>query len=125
MLRCCGVQVSYVITSPILFCSAHRCEQHWHGILQQESAWADGTAFITQCPIAANDSFLYDFHTGDQAGTFWYHSHLCELLICQKPFRAYSPPATQYCDGLRGAFIVYDPNDPHRYLYDIDDGMLF
>jgi iron transport multicopper oxidase len=31
-------------------------------------------------------------------------------------------PATQYCDGLRGAFIVYDPYDPHRLLYDVDDG---
>ncbi|KAL0064921.1 hypothetical protein AAF712_008179 [Marasmius tenuissimus] len=29
--------------------------------------------------------------------------------------------ATQYCDGLRGPFIVYDPNDPHQLLYDVDD----
>ena len=39
-------------------------------------------------------------------GTFWYHSHL----------------STQYCDGLRGAFVVYDPNDPNAHLYDVDDG---
>ncbi|KAF8229613.1 laccase [Tricholoma matsutake] len=79
---------------------------HWHGILQQKkSSWADGAAFITQCPIAAGDSFLYNFRTADQAGTFWYHSHL----------------STQYCDGLRGAFIIYDPDDPHKNLYDIDD----
>jgi hypothetical protein len=25
--------------------------------------------------------------------------------------------ATQYCDGLRGAMVVYDPNDPHLSLY--------
>jgi len=31
--------------------------------------------------------------------------------------------ATQYCDGLRGAFIVDDPLDPHKILYDFDDGM--
>jgi hypothetical protein len=24
---------------------------------------------------------------------------------------------TQYCDGLRGALIVYDPNDPFKSLY--------
>lgn len=30
--------------------------------------------------------------------------------------------ATQYCDGLRGAFILDDPDDPHRSLYDVDDG---
>ncbi|KAL0058552.1 laccase, multicopper oxidase, benzenediol:oxygen oxidorectuctase [Marasmius tenuissimus] len=29
--------------------------------------------------------------------------------------------AGQYCDGLRGALIIYDPNDPHKSLYDIDD----
>lgn len=42
-----------------------------------------------------------------KAGTFWYHSHV----------------ATQYCDGLRGPLVVYDPNDPHAHLYDIDDGL--
>ncbi|GLB41415.1 putative multicopper oxidase family protein [Lyophyllum shimeji] len=78
---------------------------HWHGIHQNQSTWADGVSFVTQCPIAANDSFLYDFTIPDQAGTFWYHSHL----------------ATQYCDGLRGAFIVNDPDDPHRSMYDIDN----
>ncbi|KAJ7292520.1 laccase 2 precursor [Mycena rebaudengoi] len=37
--------------------------------------------------------------------TFWYHSHL----------------STQYCDGLRGAFVVEDPNGPARHLYDVDN----
>lgn len=22
--------------------------------------------------------------------------------------------ATQYCDGLRGAMVIYDPNDPYK-----------
>ncbi len=39
-------------------------------------------------------------------GTFWYHSHF----------------ENQYCDGLRGAFVVRDRQDPHGHLYDIDDG---
>ena len=39
-------------------------------------------------------------------GTFWYHSH----------FEA------QYCDGLRGALIIDDPDDPQQDLYDIDNG---
>ena len=80
--------------------------QHWHGFFQKGTAWADGPAFVTQCPITSGNSFRYDFDVPDQAGTFWYHSHL----------------STQYCDGLRGAFVVYDPDDPHKYLYDIDDG---
>ena len=60
---------------------------------------------ITKCPISADNSFLYDFTATDQAGTFWYHSHL----------------STQYCDGLRGPMVVYDPDDPHASLYDVDD----
>ena len=39
-------------------------------------------------------------------GTFWYHSHF----------------KNQYCDGLRGPMIIYDPEDPHMSLYDIDNG---
>ncbi|KAJ7682085.1 yellow laccase [Mycena polygramma] len=78
---------------------------HWHGVFQTKSAWADGTAFVTQCPIAANNSFLYDFTPSGQAGTFWYHSHL----------------STQQCDGLRGPLIIYDPQDPYKLLYDVDD----
>ncbi|KAF7288968.1 Laccase 1 [Mycena indigotica] len=78
---------------------------HWHGFFQAGTAWADGPAFVTQCPIAQNDSFLYDFSTAGQPGTYWYHSHL----------------STQYCDGLRGVIVVYDPNDPNKSLYDVDD----
>ncbi|KAJ6557732.1 laccase [Mycena capillaripes] len=78
---------------------------HWHGFFQPNNSWADGVAFVTQCPIAVNNSFLYTFLQNNQAGTFWYHSHL----------------STQYCDGLRGPLVVYDPNDPHADLYDVDD----
>lgn len=68
--------------------------------------WEDGAAFVNQCPISTGHSFTYEFACLHQAGTFWYHSHL----------------STQYCDGLRGPMIVYDPNDPHADLYDVDDG---
>ncbi|KAK6969220.1 multicopper oxidase/laccase [Favolaschia claudopus] len=47
-----------------------------------------------------------EYQLGGRAGTFWYHSHL----------------STQYCDGLRGVMVVYDPEDPHLSLYDVDDG---
>ncbi|KAG6900039.1 hypothetical protein C0993_003831 [Termitomyces sp. T159_Od127] len=79
---------------------------HWHGFFQKGSTWADGPAGVTQCPILSGNSFLYEFSVGNQAGTFWYHSHL----------------STQYCDGLRGPIVVYDPDDPFRHLYDVDDG---
>ena len=41
------------------------------------------------------------------------------MLVC---LALTTSAATQYCDGLRGPLVVYDPNDPHRHLYDIDDG---
>ncbi|KAJ3873232.1 laccase 1 AVT [Lentinula edodes] len=78
---------------------------HWHGLFQKTTNYADGVAFVSQCPIAANHSFLYDFQVPDQAGTFWYHSHI----------------SVQYCDGLRGPLVIYDPQDPQAYLYDVDD----
>ncbi|KAJ3829467.1 laccase 1 [Lentinula raphanica] len=73
---------------------------HWHGLFQKGSTWADG-----QCPIVPGDSFLYEFDVPDQAGSFWYHSHM----------------SVQYCDGLRGPMVVYDPEDPYKDMYDIDD----
>jgi iron transport multicopper oxidase len=45
-------------------------------------------------------------HFQDFQGTFWYHSHY----------------EAQYCDGLRGALIIDDPDDPQKSLYDVDDG---
>nr|AUK50750.1 laccase 5B [Peniophora sp. CBMAI 1063] len=78
---------------------------HWHGIDQLHSNWADGVDSITQCPIIPGRTFRYKFNIHEQAGTFWYHSHY----------------ANQYCEALRGVFVVYDPEDPHAHLYDIDD----
>ncbi|KAI0269645.1 laccase 4 [Russula aff. rugulosa BPL654] len=78
---------------------------HWHGLFQQHTNYVDGPAFVTQCPIIPGNSFLYEFEAVNQAGTYWYHSHF----------------QNQYCDGLRGALVVYDPEDPHLELYDIDD----
>ncbi|KAL0573067.1 hypothetical protein V5O48_008893 [Marasmius crinis-equi] len=78
---------------------------HWHGLHVQGSNWADGTVSVTQCPVSPGHAFEYIFSGGSQAGTYWYHSHL----------------TSQYCDGLRGPLIIYDPQDPHRNLYDVDD----
>lgn len=78
---------------------------HWHGLFQNGTNYADGTSFVTQCPIAQNHSFLHSFSAPNQAGTFWYHSHY----------------SVQYCDGLRGPLVIYDPDDPLAYMYDVDD----
>ena len=81
--------------------------QHWHGIHQYHSSQMDGTDGTTQCVIGPRTSFLYDFTGDKQVGTFWYHSH-------------YGP---QYCDGLRGPFIIRDNEDKKRYDYTVDEGL--
>ncbi|KAJ6571032.1 laccase [Mycena vulgaris] len=108
------------LTDPTMLLSS---SIHWHGFFQKNSSWADGPAFVTQCPIAANDSFLYSFSTTDQAGTNFlvrasaYYRN-AELIYF---IRYHSHLSTQYCDGLRGAIVIYDPEDPHATLYDVDN----
>ena len=58
----------------------------------------------THCSCRASRQAHYS--TSLIQGTFWYHSHY----------------KTQYCDGLRGALIIDDPDDPQKSLYDIDNG---
>ncbi|KAJ7127291.1 Cu-oxidase-domain-containing protein [Mycena crocata] len=67
--------------------------------------WQEGSPFVTQCPIAPGASYTYTNGPIEQAGNFWYHSQL----------------SIQYIDGFRGPLIVYDPQDPQRHLYDVDD----
>ncbi|KAF9153475.1 laccase [Actinomortierella ambigua] len=66
--------------------------------------FADGVPGVTQCPIVPNEAFSYKFNA-EQAGTFMYHGYSFE-----------SPN-----DGTAGPLIIYDPDDPHSQLYDIDD----
>ncbi|CAF4685183.1 unnamed protein product [Rotaria sp. Silwood2] len=61
----------------------------------------DGVSGITQCAILLNQSFVYTYSTGDQSGTYWYHSHY----------------AIQYGDGLKDALIIKDQNDPWKIFY--------
>ncbi|TFK25392.1 laccase 9 [Coprinopsis marcescibilis] len=79
---------------------------HWHGVFQKGTPWMDGPEGVTQCPLPQNGAtFRYDFTAGQEAGTYWYHSHY----------------KTQYCDGLRGPIVIYDDDDPHKARYNVDD----
>lgn len=101
------LETSVVSNHPPDLRSAFTCSpKHWHGIFQLKSNWADGTSFVTQCPLRQHEAFEYQINLTNQTGTYWYHSHY----------------STQYCDGLRGPLIIYDPDDPLANLYDVDDG---
>ncbi|KAG8712811.1 laccase, multicopper oxidase, benzenediol:oxygen oxidorectuctase [Ceratobasidium sp. 394] len=79
---------------------------HWHGMFQNGTAWMDGPAGVTQCPIPAGGSFTYKFEVKKQFGTFWWHAHA----------------GAQLSDGVHGAFIVHSTRDPLKrgkhYDYD-------
>lgn len=63
----------------------------------------DGAVGITQCGIAPGKNFTYTLHLDpEQSGTFWWHSH----------------SHVQRTDGLYGAFIIHDRNDPSRHDYE-------
>ncbi|KAG2035352.1 Cupredoxin [Suillus americanus] len=67
-----AIEVANELTDSSMFTST---SVHWHGIYQNGTSYADGTASVTQCPIAQNQSYLHSFSAQNQAGTFWYHSH--------------------------------------------------
>ncbi|WP_347125481.1 multicopper oxidase family protein [Microbacterium sp. SY138] len=69
---------------------------HWHGLALRNDM--DGVPPLTQQPIAAGDSFRYEFIAPDP-GTHWFHPHV----------------GAQLDSGLYGALIVEDPNEPLRY----------
>ncbi|KAL0347326.1 UNVERIFIED_CONTAM: Laccase-17 [Sesamum calycinum] len=52
---------------------------HWHGIRQLRSGWADGPAYITQCPIQTGQSYVYNYTVVGQRGTLFWHAHISWL----------------------------------------------
>mmetsp|Transcript_5883 Transcript_5883/g.5812 ORF Transcript_5883/g.5812 Transcript_5883/m.5812 type:complete len:619 (-) Transcript_5883:362-2218(-) len=72
---------------------------HFHGMFQNGSSQMDGPEMVTQCPIPAGETMLYNFTVGDQVGTFWYHSHT----------------KGQLGDGMRAPFIIEDDDYPFEF----------
>lgn len=76
---------------------------HFHGIKHNSSTGnqnqMDGPTMVTQCPILYGDTYLYNFTVDGQVGTYWYHAH----------------SGAQYGDGMRGAFVVHDQDEPFEY----------
>ncbi|KAL1818864.1 hypothetical protein DCAR_0415093 [Daucus carota subsp. sativus] len=52
---------------------------HWHGIRQLQSGWADGPAYVTQCPIQSGQTYVYNYTIIGQRGTLWWHAHVSWL----------------------------------------------
>ncbi|WP_020524836.1 multicopper oxidase family protein [Catelliglobosispora koreensis] len=69
---------------------------HWHGLALRNDA--DGVPHVTQEPIAAGETFTYQF-TAPDPGTFWFHPHT----------------GVQQDRGLYAPLIVDDPHEPWSY----------
>ncbi|KAG6769486.1 hypothetical protein POTOM_025125 [Populus tomentosa] len=52
---------------------------HWHGVRQLTSGWADGPAYVTQCPIQTGQAYTYNFTITGQRGTLLWHAHISWL----------------------------------------------
>ncbi|XP_031265112.1 laccase-4-like [Pistacia vera] len=52
---------------------------HWHGIRQLRTGWADGPAYVTQCPIQPGQTYVYNFTITGQRGTLLWHAHILWL----------------------------------------------
>ncbi|KAI9109228.1 hypothetical protein K1719_019851 [Acacia pycnantha] len=52
---------------------------HWHGVRQLRTGWADGPAYITQCPIQPGQVYVYNFTLTGQRGTLFWHAHILWL----------------------------------------------
>ncbi|KAK6942970.1 Multicopper oxidase, type 1 [Dillenia turbinata] len=52
---------------------------HWHGVRQLRSGWADGPAYVTQCPIQSGQTYKYNFTIIGQRGTLFWHAHISWL----------------------------------------------
>ncbi|XP_027207469.2 uncharacterized protein [Penaeus vannamei] len=74
---------------------------HWHGQHMRGHQYYDGVPFVTQCPIMG--SFRYDFPAATP-GTHWWHSHT----------------GLHRAEGIFGAFVVRQPEDPLLAAYEID-----
>ncbi|TVY82470.1 Laccase-1 [Lachnellula suecica] len=79
---------------------------HFHGLYQNGTNWMDGTAGITQCPIAPGRKFRYEFTVSGQSGSYYYHGH----------------QAVQASDGLYGPLVIHarDEKELQKIPYETD-----
>ncbi|CDP06596.1 unnamed protein product [Coffea canephora] len=52
---------------------------HWHGVRQLRTGWADGPAYVTQCPIQTGHTYTYNFTLTGHRGTLFWHAHISWL----------------------------------------------
>ncbi|KAL7152914.1 hypothetical protein ABFS83_04G130200 [Erythranthe nasuta] len=92
-----GDDVEITVTNSV----ARNTTIHWHGVRQVRTGWADGPAYITQCPIGAGNTYTYKFTVVNQRGTLWWHAHFSWQRA-----------------SVYGAFIIY-PTTPFPFHFSL------
>lgn len=122
-----------------------------HGIRQLQSGWADGPAYITQCPIKTGQSYVYNFTIVGQRGTLWWHAHFSWLratlygpiIILPKlgdfyPFpkphkeipimfgtiQIYQQTVTKFTVHFYSIYMIFDLNIENFHKLQVSGGML-
>ena len=69
----------------------------------------DGVNGVTQCPIAPNDYFVYEFNA-TQYGSSWYHSHYSVQYADGSvgPLTLHGPSSAEYDEAITPPLIVTD-----------------
>jgi len=103
---------------------------HWHGVYLPNKE--DGVPYLTQMPIAPNQTFTYRFPI-IQSGTHWYHSHsglqeqigmYGSLILLKKED---DPTFRKGIDDLPQVPVILsewtdlNPNNVHRMLHNAND----
>lgn len=86
------IQIKWVNESP-----SEGVSIHYHGLLMKDQAYADGTGGVSSCVVGPMQTFYHTF-VADNAGTHYWHGHT----------------SLDRLDGLQGAIIIEDPNDPEE-----------
>ena len=103
---------------------------HWHGLMLPNQY--DGVPFLTQNPIAPNETFTYRFPI-IQNGTHWYHSHsglqeqigMYGSMILKK--KTDDPTFRKGIDDIPQVPLILsewtdlNPNNVHRMLHNASD----
>jgi FtsP/CotA-like multicopper oxidase with cupredoxin domain len=103
---------------------------HWHGIYLPNQF--DGVPYLTQMPIAPNETFIYRFAI-KQSGTHWYHSHsglqeqigMYGSLILKK--KQSDPTFRKGIDDIPEVPVILsewtdlNPDNVHRMLHNASD----
>eukprot|EP00258_Populus_trichocarpa_P026551 XP_024442570.1 laccase-1 [Populus trichocarpa] len=64
-----------IIAAALPSCLCSKFERNRHGVRQLRTGWADGPAYVTQCPIRGGQSYTYKFTVTGQRGTLLWHAH--------------------------------------------------